>query len=46
MTSNPILYLVIALVVTLFLSHVSIAIGNLVRKSDFLEKIVYGKFFK
>lgn len=46
MTANPVLYLIIALIVTLFLSYISIAIGHLVRKSNFLEKIVYGKFFK
>lgn len=44
--SNPIIYFIIALAVTLFLTYVSIALGNLVRKSDFLDKIVYGKFFK
>lgn len=42
---NPIIFLLIALVVTIILSYVSIAIGNLVRRSDFLGKIVYGKFF-
>lgn len=39
---NPIIFLLIALVVTIILSYVSIAIGNLVRRSDFLGKIVYG----
>ena len=41
---NPIIYLILAMLVTFFLSYVSIAIGNLVRKSDFLGKIVYGNF--
>ena len=45
MNLNPIIFLLIALVVTIILSYVSIAIGNLVRRSDFLGKIVYGKFF-
>lgn len=45
MNFNPIIFLLIALVVTIILSYVSIAIGNLVRRSDFLGKIVYGKFF-
>lgn len=43
--SNPIIYLLIASVITIILSYVSIAIGNLVRRSDFLGKVVYGKFF-
>lgn len=42
--SNPIIYLILAMLVTFFLSYVSIAIGYLVRKSDFLGKIVYGNF--
>ena len=45
MNSNPIIFLLIASIVTVILSYVSIAIGNLVRRSDFLGKIVYGKFF-
>ena len=43
--SNPIIYLILAMLVTFFLSYVSIAIGYLVRKSDFLGKNVYGIFF-
>ena len=45
LNSNPIIYFLIALVVNIFLSYVSIATGQLVRKSDFLGKIVYGKVF-
>lgn len=42
--NNPITYCMIALLTTLLLAYVSMAIGVLVRKSNFLEKIVYGKF--
>ena len=45
MNSNPIIFLFIASIVTVILSYVSIAIGNLVRRSDFFGKVVYGKFF-
>lgn len=44
MQSNPITYILLALVITLFLTYLSIYIGVLVKKSDFLGKIVYGKF--
>lgn len=44
--ANPVSYLVIAFVMTLFLTYISIAIGMLLRKSVLLEKIIYGKFFK
>ena len=43
MNSNPTIYFLIALIITIFLSYVSIAIGYLVRGSDFLRKIIYGK---
>lgn len=43
---SSILVLGIAVVLTLFLSYVSILIGFLIRKSDFLGKIVYGYFCK
>lgn len=42
----PILVLCLAVVLTLFLSYVSIFIGFLVRQSTFLEKVVYGHFYK
>lgn len=45
MNSNPAFYLILAIIITIFLSYVSITIGNLIRKSDFLGKIVYGRFF-
>lgn len=45
MNSNPIIFLLIASIVTVILSYVSIAIGNLVRRSDSFGKVVYGKFF-
>ena len=44
MNSNPIIFLLIALVVTIILSYISISIGNLIRRSDFFGKVVYGKF--
>ena len=44
MQSNPMLYILLALVIILFLTYLSIYIGALVKKSDFLGKIVYGKF--
>lgn len=44
MQSNPITYILLALVITLFLTYLSIYIGVLVKKSDFLGNIVYGKF--
>lgn len=43
MHSNP-MTILLALVITLFLTYLSIYIGVLVKKSDFLGKIVYGKF--
>lgn len=43
---NPLLGLIIALLITLFLVYASMAIGKLVRKSELLEKVVYGKFVK
>lgn len=42
--ANPVFYLVVALLVTLFLTYSSMAIGILVRKSSCLKKVVYGKF--
>ena len=45
MNSNPMIFLLIASIITIILSYVSISIGNLVRRSDFLGKVVYGKFF-
>ena len=44
MNTNPIIFLLIASVITIILSYVSISIGNLVRRSNFLGKVVYGKF--
>lgn len=43
MKANPISYLLLALLITLFLVYATIAIGNLVRKSQILGKIIYGK---
>ena len=42
--ANPVVYLIIALGMTLFLAYASMFIGALVRKSGLLEKVVYGKF--
>ena len=44
--ANPVVYLIIALGMTLFLAYASMFIGALVRKSGLLEKVVYGKFVK
>ena len=44
--ANPVLGIIIALLTTLFLVYASMAIGKLVRKSDLLEKVVYGMFVK
>ena len=44
MMSNPVLYIILALLITLFLAYTSMAIGCLVKKSGLLEKVVYGKF--
>ena len=44
MHSNPLTYILLALIITLLLTYLSIYIGVLVKKSDFLGKIVYGKF--
>lgn len=43
MQANPISYLFLALLVTLLLVYVTIIIGKLVRKSQILGKIIYGK---
>lgn len=43
MMANPLSYLIIAILITLFLTYASIGIGALVRKSEILEKIIYGK---
>ena len=41
---NPIIYIFIALLLTLVLVYISMAIGALVRKSNFLDKVIYGRF--
>ena len=41
--NNLVLYLILALLITLFLACASMAIGSLVKKSGLLEKVVYGK---
>ncbi|MBQ9094387.1 MAG: acyltransferase family protein [Prevotella sp.] len=41
--SNPLSLLILATLITFFLMYISIAIGALVRKSNLLRKIVYGK---
>ena len=43
MQANPMSYLLLALVISLFLMYLSIYIGALIRKSHILSKIVYGK---
>ena len=44
MMANPVAYLLLALLMTVFLTYFSMAVGDLVRKSNWLEKVVYGKF--
>ena len=42
--TNPILNLILAIFISLFLIYISIWIGCLIRKSLLLEKVIYGKF--
>ena len=41
--ANPILYLILAVLISLFLIYISIWIGCLIKKSELLEKVIYGK---
>ena len=43
MMANPLSYLIVAILITLFLTYASIGIGTLVRKSEILGKLIYGK---
>ena len=43
MMANPLSYLIVAILITLFLAYASIGIGTLVRKSEILGKLIYGK---
>lgn len=45
-TNNHVIGLIIATVVSIILSYISIFIGKFVRTSDFFRKIVYGKFWE
>jgi fucose 4-O-acetylase-like acetyltransferase len=42
--ANPILYLILAVLISLFLIYISIWIGCLIKKNELLEKVIYGKF--
>lgn len=44
--ANPLLCLVIALLVTMFSTYMSIYVGMLVRRSHLLDNVIYGHFFK
>ena len=46
MENNPWMILMIASLITLMLTYMAIWIGDIVRKSDFLTKVIYGQFFK
>ena len=41
--ANPILYMILAVLISLFLIYISIWIGCLIKKSELLEKVIYGK---